>query len=260
MTRRSTIPATIASGRGITAGLPWEGGGKPSAWSPLALGSLTLWLDERQLVIATGYSSWTSNAASVVFSQGTAANQPGTSATINGYAAPDFDGTNDNMLSDVNASSIATTTAWEFAAVYQPDVLGADAGDGVPYTRTCLFSSVTGATIGCSITTSGVKTFIYDGAYKNSPYAAISTGAASLITGRLESSTIYARVGAASEVSAAAGTITSLASQLRIGANYNATAFVDGKLASLVFTNAVLSAAERASLRSYLGAKYGVAS
>jgi hypothetical protein len=45
---------------------------------------------------------------------------------------------------------------------------------------------------------------------------------------------------------------------MRIGANYNATAFFDGKLCELLVCNAALSAAQRTGIRAYLAARWGV--
>lgn len=260
---RRGAPLRAAGRRGGGGRISRRGGGA-LPWTPAALGSkLKLWLDQRDLVVTgLGYSDWGNQAgASVDFTQATDSFRPAADTTINGFAAPNFDGADNRMDSTSLLSDISAADAFEFAMVYLPDTLGADVADASAFDREAVFQSGSALSprLVVSATTSGVKLTVFDGAaFDNTPYAAISTGVASLITGRLDAGSLYVRVGADAEVSAAGGPQGDLTRILRIGANRNATAFCDGKLATIVWCNAVLSAAERASLRAYLAAKYGV--
>lgn len=238
-------------------------GGGAAPWTPLSLGSkLTLWLDEReQTTTGSGISDWQNQAgAAVNFVQGTDASRPPAS-TVNGYAAPDFDGSADRLDTTSLLSDVAAADAFEGWAVVSLDALGADVADASAGTRVQIITS--GGTLqprwGVSATTSGIKMWLFDGAaVDNTGYAAISTGATALVTWRLAAGTMYARVNADAEVSAAGGPLGDLTRILRIGTSYNAAAFLNGRVASVGMCNAVLSTGERASLRSYLGAKYAV--
>lgn len=232
--------------------------------APVSVGGWDLLLDERGLSVGTGYSAWAdqSSGGTASWSQGTAANQPATGSTINGYPAPDFDGVNDRLTCAVNASVYATTTALEGFAIVQVDALGAgnDGTDGTPYVRPAFFSNQGGATLGLSVSASGVKFFVFDGAYKNTPFATIPTGSAQLVAFRFVSGVIYVRVGAGTEQSTSGvGTISTLAVVQNMGCNYNASSFYDGKIASLRIRKTPLTAAERAQERAFLAYKYGVA-
>lgn len=83
-------------------------------WSPPDGGTVKVWLDERGLHVGTGYDQDNDQSGNGVnFTNAVAAQQPATGRTLNGYAAPNFDGSNDNLdgtaslkvLSDVTAGS-----------------------------------------------------------------------------------------------------------------------------------------------------------
>lgn len=180
-------------------------------------------------------------------------------ATINGIIAADFDGTNDSLLGATAASNYMTTSAFEGACVVRMDTLGVDVDISTVYGADSIWTLQTGAFAGLQITTSGARLYTFNGSvYVGSGYAAITTGQTQLIRFRLSGGTLYVRVGAGAEVSAA-GALSSLASVMRLGANYNATSFCDGALCEMIMSNAVLSASDRAGLGEYLGAKWGCA-
>jgi hypothetical protein len=133
-------------------------------WSPPDGGTVKVWLDERGLHVGTGYDQDNDQSGNGVnFANATAAQQPATGRTLNGYAAPDFDGTNDSLDTTASGkvlSAIAAGTGAEYewftwvdldavtgtsATTYLDDAVFADTGQyfglfirnvsGVPHFR-----------------------------------------------------------------------------------------------------------------------------
>lgn len=225
------------------------------------LGSmLTLWLDERGQV-GSPIDTWTSQKAGG-FGNVTASltERPATGRTINGFAAPDFDGVNDRMLGGGPISTLVGVTRMFFLAVVNLDAI---VGSGVDmYTNECLFgdngnnvwmgfrNNAGALTAGFGIFAGGLVKQVSD---------TVATGANVLIQGWHDGTNVNVRVGAAAPVSLACGSIGSTASGLRVGCNGASTVFINGACGTIIGCNDCPSAGQIAAVRSYVGGKYAVA-
>ena len=163
MTRSLHAACPSAGRRGARFG---RRGGGVAPWPPLETYAPHLLLDERGLTTDTGYSAWANQGSAggnVV--QATGANQPGTGRTINGRAAPDFDGTDDSMLSSLAPSAYMTTSEFEGILVIQADALPATVAANW-YTGPAIIAVSTSSTFGVALTRDGLRL-----GTGNTPYA-----------------------------------------------------------------------------------------
>jgi len=246
--------------------LPWDegvrGGGALSTPTILG-GALTIWNDQRDLVDVggTAYSDWGNQAqASGDFTQTTPSARPATGRTIAGYAAPDFDGTDDFMTTTAfPLSSCVSASAYHVFVVYLADAIATnsfgfnnaglvcDAG-GFFWTSLRNIAGTLTATCGH-----------WDGAEKTISASGVATGSAQLLEFWFTGGTQRARVAAGATASGAAGNITTLTNQVRIGRNFaGASSSHNGLIASVLMCNRALTAGEQTIIRAYLAARYGV--
>lgn len=253
--------------RPLGGSLPWEGGGGAVITLTALLGSkIKGFLDERAQTLVSGdVSAWDdqSSGGTFDFTQGTANLRPGGTTTLNSLASPDFrPPTNaDYMTSAVNASVALGSAAWEyFGVVYLDTVPSNPASEGTPYTRSGPWSTQSGAGVHITITTSGVNTRTLDTTYKSSGYSLPASGSITgqtlLIHCRHESGTIYARAGTGAEASAASGFTGTLATPMNLGAQYDGTNTLDGRMGLSLWCS-VLTAAERAATRAFIINRWG---
>lgn len=236
----------------------------PSATSVLAqLSGATLWLDERGLTTATGYSAWADQSAGAhTLSQGVGASQPAAGATINGYAAPDFDGTNDTLVSAAAANTFITTTAWHAWCVLQVDAISTN--DATPVNNDAALGTSLNAAWGpFYFRDAGAapkfSAWQYDGAYKTPTLIDIPTGSPILLEASYDGTNIRARY-LSTENAAVAGSISlGITGTVAMGRAQGAGTFLDGKIAAMIVCNAHQSASVIATVRAFLASKYGVA-
>lgn len=246
--------------------LPWESGGPldldggGALTPPAILGSmLTFWVDERGQV-GSPIDTWTSQVAGFGNITASLTERPATGRTINGFAAPDFDGANDRMIGGVPISNLVGVTKMFFLAVVNLDAIVGSAVD--MYSNECLlgdngnnvwlgFRNNAGAlTAGFGIFAGGLVKQVSD---------TVVTGSAVLIQGWHDGTDVNVRIGAAAPVSLACGSIGSRGGGLRVGCNGASAVFMNGICGTIIGCNDCPSAAQIASVRSYVSAKYGVA-
>lgn len=197
-----------------------------------------------------GYADWTASGAG----------RPTTGGVINGLAAPTFDGVANKMASTGALSTLVSAGAgWLMLVLNTHAVAGASISY---YQNECVLADSGGYfwigfqkngatyTVGFGIFTSATKQ-VTD---------TITLDADTLIEAWFDGVNVNLRVGNRSVVSLAATSIGSMAGTGKLGSNYNATQFFNGKVGTIVAANAVPSAGNRADLRAFHTYKYGVAS
>lgn len=222
---------------------------------------LTLWLDERGQV-GSPIDTWT-NQKLAAFGNVTASltERPATGRTINALAAPDFDGTNDRMLGGGPISSLVGATKMFFLAVVSLDAIVGSAVD--MYSNECLVGDNgnnvwMGFRNNAGALTAGFG--IFSGGLVKQTSDTITTGAPVLIQGWHDGTNVNFRVGASAPATpVACGSISSRGGGLRLGCNGASAVFMNGAVGTLIGCNDCPSAGQIAALRSYVGAKYGVA-
>lgn len=219
-------------------------------------------LDERnQVYSGSNLSTWTAAGSSGVVFNGTVAPQSGRS--INGYAAPDFNGTTMYCLQatgGVDVSSITSAGAsWTTYSVLIADTVPAVSsvmagaavlGDGGNWVN---FLEISNKSAG------GNKAYVavWDGAEKVAGDS-ITTGSAFLFEGIRSSGTDYARIGAGTQQSIASGAPGNMTNGIRLGYLGAGTSFFDGCVAFLLHCDTALSTTQKNTVRAWCANKYGV--
>lgn len=213
--------------------------------------------------VGSPIDNWNNQVASAYPNyDGTTTTRPATGRTINGYAAADFDGTDDVLVPHSNASltSFGSLTAYTTWAVVLVDAVTGTSTDYRNNEQICAsttngFAMRFGFRKNGAVYTAG--TGHYDGAFKQC-VDTISLGTATLLRCRYDGTNIYLQVGSNAEVSVAAGTIAGADITVKLGTRYTSTApFFDGLLACLVASN--VNEANRDDVSAYLRNKYGLA-
>lgn len=208
----------------------------------------------------TGYTSGTFNGVASAGSSGSrnlteATNPPGTGSTLNGHTVADFDGTNDRLGTALTLDDFANSNAISGWLLFNADSAPADPGAGTRYAAAQMLTDVTDAYCHVGITANGVH-FSYD-AGATYCQIATSTGVWNFAQFKYDGTNIKLRVNTSSWASTPSSGPASLVRAMRMGANYNATAFFDGKIAECALCDSVVSDANFDNIRLYLLSRYG---
>ena len=188
-----------------------------------------------------------------------ATNPPGIVA-VNGRNAPDFDGTNDRLVLAGTLDTYVNTNAGTGVALVYIDAIATN--DVTAYANDCLMCTTPTAELAIALRSNGSVLFhLYDGGNKLASRA-FTTGGLHSIVWTHDGSTIKIGVdelpGAAGGLSsAAAGSISGMTAGVRLGTNYNASTFLNGRVPAFYASDTVLSSANIYSLYSRLNALYG---
>lgn len=189
-------------------------------------------------------------------SEGT--NPPSAGSAVNGRTPADFDGSNDRLANATTAGNYWTQTAGSIICVFNADNATTDAGATSAHTMPA-FVSTTNGYIQLTFSTSGVRMCTHNGTSINSINSGASTGGWRYGWGVWDSTTLYAATDNSSfgtvshTVSASFSTDT-----IRVGTNFNASAFYDGRIAEIMFLATSLTGTERTNLTSYFNARYNL--
>jgi hypothetical protein len=217
--------------------------------------TLTMW--NRANFVDAPWVGETSAGTSSAFSWGTGGNTPGTFA-INGLNAADFDGTNDRLFNDVKSlADVLTASTWWLGALVRLDtVIAAVESNWYDNDEPIIADSQGGWGLGVS--DAGIRAASYDGSFKTTPWVEFDPGAWGWVEAWLTGGTLSCSLNGGTAQTVACGNSSILASSFpRLGANYNAAKFYDGKIADLMISQTVPDAEERACLLdNYLFERY----
>ncbi len=241
----------------LVDGVPtWAEGGGEEAFDPATL-SLTGWW--RASYSGSPWSGVASAGTSGTRNLTEATNPPATGEALNGFTPADFDGTNDKLGGDTG-SNLYSASAYSGVALVYVDAITTD-DSGNPYLNDGIICSSGTGDFGTTLRSTGptVDVFHWNGSSYEKASATLSTGAWQLVQWKLESGTLKIRVNSGSwQTASASGGAASLGSSSRVGANYNASDFLDGKLAELMLSNTALSDANFDNIKGYLNSRYGL--
>lgn len=223
-------------------------------------------LDERnQTYSSTNLNTWAAAGSSGASFSGSG-HAPQSGRTINGYNAPDFNGSTQYMtqttggvdLSSITGAGthymtfavlIADTVPAVATAAYQGAALLSDGGNWC-----------SPATI-ANVASGGDKmwNWIFDSANKQIGQA-ISTGSAFLWESKFKSADIHARVGSAAftNLGSTVNAPGNLTNGLRLGYTGAGTSFFDGAMAFLLHCDDTLTSNQESTVRAWCANKYGV--
>lgn len=223
-----------------------------TAWDPSALTTTGWW---RADYAGSPWSDESGNARHLT----EATNAPSVGAAVNGWDPADFDGTNDLLTAPGTLDTYANSGAWTFVFLYYADTVPADPGAGSRYLTESLLSD-SGAYLHIALTDSGVTVEAADGIGASSTLTrACSTGAYHMICAKYDGADLNLGIDATAygtpEAYAALGALTGT---VKIGTNWDGSAFVDGRMAEVIAFDTALSDANRTNLRKYFNTRYGL--
>jgi hypothetical protein len=201
-----------------------------------------------------------SEGTSAAFSWGTGGNEPSVGASLNGFTPADFDGTNDRLFNDVIAlSSILTASTWWMGALVRLDTVAAAVESNWYDNDEPIVTDNQGGW-GLGVSDAGIRAASYDGAFKTTPWVEFDPGAWGWVEAWLTGGTLSCRLNGGTAQTVACGNSSILAgSSPRLGANYNAAKFFDGKIAELMISQTVPSDAIRDCIKdNYLFERYAL--
>jgi hypothetical protein len=246
------VAVTNASGSGTTQNL--------EAWGPQLMALTGFWDRVRAGYDAFG-GSWAGNASAGSstgrdLTQGTFGNTP-----AENNLEPDCDGVNDRLVSAVTATTFWSTSAWMIAAIVEPMAAGT-ANAGAPYNETGIVADTDSGYFQLTYSTAGLRISQYDTiatVWKQTVVAAAS-GAYHLAIGWFDGVNLQLEVdGIAGTPVASNNTGNPGANGINVGCNYNETAFLQGKIRSVLLMNVAPSGTERAKLLKWARNSRGLA-
>lgn len=176
-------------------------------------------------------------------------------------AFADLDGVNDRLAATGTLDTYLAPAAHSGWAVIYVDAINTNVA--AVYDNDALITTIESVFFGVFLKdNAGARTvhlYQWDGADK-SVSTSIATGAWQLVQWKYDGVNLKLRVNNGAWASGAAGSITDLASAVRVGMSRTATgAFLDGRIAEMALTDIALSDATMDSVAGYVTARYGVA-
>ena len=202
-------------------------------------------------------SPWADDVASNDLTEAT--NAPATGAAVNGRTPADFDGTNDLLTAPGTLDTYMNAAAWSAVFLAYVDTAPTDPGDGARYTVAAILSD-TAAYMALGVTDGGFYAEVADGIGASSTIKqACSTGAWHMLFVRYNGTNIELGVDQVALSSQAYASLGGVAGTVKIGRNWDGSAFYDGKLIEVLVADHAISNADRTSIRQYFNTRYGLA-
>ena len=225
-------------------------------WTPAQLGSLKLWLDERDQTIVSGaVSNWGDESGSGNnFIQATAAYRPAADTNLNAWPAPRFDGVGKELYTTTPISGIIGASAYHVFAVCNPTSLPAP---GANIANDAIVIMDYGGWWGMTMNTNGVSAWQRVAAQVSVGPIALAANDACLLEWSWDGATIRLRVNGGPTSTTATNLPPAYTSWGAYLGWINNSAFA-GPIASVLVCNQYLSAADAGATRAYLSSKYGV--
>lgn len=184
-----------------------------------------------------------------------ATNPPTVGTALNTFDTANFDGV-DDLLNGASAfSTYGAAAAGSLAFLVYADTLAADTGT-VRTNAALLCDANTYFTV--NVCDSGVAVNLYDVGWKATPYAALATGAWTLVQVRWDSTTLSVRTNNNAWQDVLAGAIDTVTGAITIG-NGNAGPFFDGRMAEAMCAQEAFTTPQFDEIRDYINTRYALA-
>jgi len=152
-------------------------------------------------------------------------------------------------------SNLVSTTAYTIYAVFQ--ITSYTGLNNTNFSQTgSVFQAATSGEIGMGTGSSDLLAGHNSGGLVTQVGPATSTGITVIVEMYYDGTNINLRVNGTGYGPTAAGSVSSLAQDLRIGTSISSTYFFNGYISELIFYNTTLSSGNRTTMRTCLGSKY----
>lgn len=176
------------------------------------------------------------------------------------YDVADFDGTNDNMLSENVASTYITTTNSSGWSLVYVETIGTNSTSGSRLDNDCIFGTNGTTQHGVFLRSGGgtpqVGLQLFDGSANRIVETGITLNAWQLVQWRTDGSTVEIRVNGGSWASSTGGTQASVAAALRVGRNPFDDQWLDGRMAEFALSKQKFDDATFDSILEYNRTRY----
>lgn len=243
-------------------------GGGVLPFLPTQLSGCVLWLRADLGITKDGSdftSAWVDQSGNGynATAAGTARPIYGTSAAYNNQAVLDFDGAANHIDGAAGSGVAVMPAAGTWFVVFDYDVISTNAADAALYNNDCVFSEGASATAGLALrsATPHVKPWKFDGSVRTvgQDLSATTPTICSWTSSGTAGTLYHYQDGGNVQSVTIPGTVTAAAGVYRVGCNYSAAQFFDGRVAEIIAYTRVLSAGEHSSVVAYLGTRYGIA-
>jgi hypothetical protein len=184
---------------------------------------------------------------------------PSTGVALNGITPALFVAASSQSLRDLTFTMEAyvSTTAYTISCLIKP--VTAQAHGANPFNNPSIFGE-NGGNIGLEYSDSGAQLFHLTGGIYKIVTVALPTGSWALVDSKYDGVNIQIRVNGGAWQSLAAGSLTDPTGlAIRVGMNFNATAFLDSNVMEILVSNTAISDANLAVYKSYINTTYGLA-
>ena len=225
----------------------------PPPFNPLVFSGCKL---DPNAAVGFSPSSWADQSGQGnTVTQGTGGQQP-SATTVSGFAAVNFDGTDDRMASSADVNTVITASAYTLFAVVYIDAI--DSADAVGIHNDGIFTAQNGVFGLCLKNTPAALAGHFTGSFTQDTKT-VATGAITLVGCRYDGTKIYTSVDGAESAGTASGNIASLSGVFEVGRAGQGPAYFDGKLLRFIAYNVNLSAPNVATAIAALKTQYGIA-
>lgn len=182
-------------------------------------------------------------------------NPPSVGTAVNGHNPPDFDGTDDLLNASAIESDLFAASAGSIAVLYYADTT--DAANTEVLDDEALFAGA-GGFLCVTVNNTGARVMLNSGGQKKIQLTGGTSGAWHLMQVKWDGTNLKARVDSGSWTSTSCGDMGDLTSAIKVGCNYNASSFFDGRIAEVITAASTLSDADFDDLITYVNARYGL--
>lgn len=186
-------------------------------------------------------------------------NPPTTGAAVNGRIPADFDGVAKRIASAIGVSTLMPAGGAGAAVYFNARTLAAD--QALFYNAPALISSTAAARFALTITASGIRAGIYNGVDFSAvtPYVAVATGGWHWAFVWWDATTLYVQLdgGTPQSVTIGGTGATPDTFLFRVGCNYLAAAFFDGRIADIQTRGSAWAAGDKTNRLTYSAGRYG---
>lgn len=192
-----------------------------------------------------------------------ATNPPTVGTALNGLAGAAFNGTTSQLSLTIQQDVVYSATAYTVIGLMIANAAAADAGVNAPYNNPGVVATSAATGVGGSVhigySASGIRAGHWDGSSWASAAQAAATGSVFMFAVRYNGTLLGVGINGAVMTTTPKGNVAGLGDDtglIRIGADDDASNFLNARIYELMLARVALSDADIASTKSYFNARY----